>query len=265
MAEELTLADLYQKLLLSQEENTKKVIKSIETNKAELEANLEITVKEVKKLQSRNINLERKIRKNNIIIFGIKINKENILPSTLETLNNLFQTNFIASDIKDVYFIGRTEEKQGVLVEFVTFFQKLNIYKNVQKLQGKNISVVNDLCPEDQESNKILIKHLKIARSQNKEARVKGFRLLVNGKYYTAEELEEAATDSTEYETDEEEEEEERELDTENSVKINLNRKRKNRDIISSSEKKEENEQRKKKNKENIGFSRSTRSTKKKF
>lgn len=49
--------------------------------------------------------------------------------------------------------------------------------------------LANDLCPEDREDLKVLVKHLKIAKASNIQAKIKGLKLMIDNKEYTAEQL----------------------------------------------------------------------------
>ncbi|KAG5893234.1 hypothetical protein JTB14_013396 [Gonioctena quinquepunctata] len=60
-----------------------------------------------------------------------------------------------------------------------------------------NDSIVpNDLCKEDLEEQKILRKHLKESRTLNHQARIKGTKIEIDGKWYTSKELQEGELNS---------------------------------------------------------------------
>ncbi|CAH1105155.1 unnamed protein product [Psylliodes chrysocephalus] len=61
--------------------------------------------------------------------------------------------------------------------------------RNIEKPKGKNITVINDLCPQDREEQKVLIKYLKIARSKKLEAKIVDFKLIIENRVYTTKEL----------------------------------------------------------------------------
>lgn len=89
-------------------------------------------------------------------------------------------------------------------MEFISFFKKLELFKskeNLKKLRDSGISIANDLCEEDRRKQSILVKHLKKARANSIPARIRGFRLEINGVSHTANELEDA---DSEYDTDNE-------------------------------------------------------------
>lgn len=52
------------------------------------------------------------------------------------------------------------------------------------------MAVSNDLCEEDRRDQKILRRHLKEAKENNVPAKIKSNRIEINGKWYTAKDLE---------------------------------------------------------------------------
>lgn len=164
------------------------------------------TRERIEKLENRCTSLERVIRRNNIIIFGLEVDEEQQLFNyTIQQLNNLLKLNINASDVNNIRKIGR-KTNPPIIVEFVRYQSKLEIFGNketLQQLKGTNIAIGNDYCQADRLKHKILRKHLKIARQKNISARIRGLELEIDGKRYKPEELESPETDS-EYETDQE-------------------------------------------------------------
>lgn len=144
-----------------------------------------------KELQEAIIQLQRRTRKNNIVVFGIKEDQQNIVEQVTTTLNNTLEIEILISDISDAYKIGKNNtEDKPIIVELISYQKKLHILKNAYKLKGKNISIANDLCWEDRENKKILIKHLKEARNKGVQAYIKGHKLIIADEPYTADDLE---------------------------------------------------------------------------
>lgn len=139
-------------------------------------------------LQKKCASLERKIRKNNIIIFGLVPQKETLLSDTLGSLNQFLELTLSKSDINNIYTIGNSD-KPPIVIEFLSFLTKSEIFKNIQKLRGTGVSITNDLSVEDRKEQKILYSHLKTARQQNLQAKISGNRLIIDSNPYTAEQL----------------------------------------------------------------------------
>lgn len=144
------------------------------------------------RLEQRIISIERFNRRNNIAIFGIEANKNELLEVTTGKLNVIFGSNLTERDINNIYSIGK---KGVVILEFLSYIQKQKIFQNLKKLRGTGISISHDLRIEDQVINKALVKHLKSARNNNYQAYIKNHKLYVNGTPYTLEELEETNKD----------------------------------------------------------------------
>ncbi|KAG5870306.1 hypothetical protein JTB14_023026 [Gonioctena quinquepunctata] len=148
-------------------------------------------------------------------VFGLKLDSENILQYTLETLNKLLDTNICEEDIHDIFRLGR-EFTYPIVIEFVRFLIKPTLFKNPQELfqlKSKGVAIANDQCAEDREGQKILRKQFNIARSQKLNATLKGFKLMIDDKEYTASELRvlETADRNSKFTNSEEEQEEDKE------------------------------------------------------
>src|SRR3978361_476894 len=82
---------------------------------------LEETSEDIKELKDRCLFLERKTRKNNVVIFGLdNVSNTDLAGATLLKLNGILGLNFSISDVSNVYKIGRSE-KPPVIVEFVSY------------------------------------------------------------------------------------------------------------------------------------------------
>ncbi|CAG9763442.1 unnamed protein product [Ceutorhynchus assimilis] len=222
---------------LKQTEKLTKQIHLSETNVTKL---LKATEKKVQKLEEKNVQLERKVRRNNIILYGLKKQNgdRNLVKDSITKINELLSTNFKVSDINNIYRLG----KAPVLIEFLSFLKKSEIFNNPDKLRGlkdTGCAISNDLCEEDRRELNILRKYLKRAKEENKSARIKGLKLEIENKTYTAKELEQldSASDSsgselsetTGDETDTEsgtEEQKKLSLDTKSSQPARENRKK---------------------------------------
>lgn len=152
--------------------------------------------KEISSLKLKCLSFERSVRKNNLLIFGIKKPNQttNILEYILDQLNNILSTNITKNDINNYYFVGK--ERSGsrpLILQFISFLKKKTVFENketLKNLKTQGLSIANDLCPEDRRTQQVLYKHLKIARSQGLEAKVIGQKILIDGQEYQVEDLE---------------------------------------------------------------------------
>ncbi|KAG5885365.1 hypothetical protein JTB14_035168 [Gonioctena quinquepunctata] len=144
--------------------------------------------KEIEKLRTHCTELERKSRKNNLVLFGIKTDEnDNLAEIATETLIKELKVNIKLDDVNNAYKLGK-DATSPIVIEFVSFFKKLTIFQNKTKLRElneKGISITNDMSKEDREKQKILRKHLK----QNCVANIKGFTLYINNKPHSVEKL----------------------------------------------------------------------------
>lgn len=136
--------------------------------------------------------LEKKIRRNNIAIFGSGCQKDNLLSCTINTLNDLLNVNINDSEISNIYQ-PITQGKAPIIVEFTRNITKLKIFAaikpNLAKLKESGIWIAHDLSKEEREIQTFLRKHLKEAKIQNKTAKIVGNNLWINGNKHTYESL----------------------------------------------------------------------------
>lgn len=78
-------------------------------------------------------------------------------------------------------------------MEFVSNSKKRTVLQNCNKLKGKNISISQDLTPLQRRQQKILRKHLILARQEGKytDCFIRGNKLIVDGTTFEVEDLEE--------------------------------------------------------------------------
>lgn len=180
-AKTLSTNELYEKL--------KTYINSkFDEQKNELLALIQPIETKCNEVENRIITLERKIRKNNIVIFGLETEKNtDLLNQVLNKLNALLNTDISHTHVNDIYRVGK---KNTIILELISHLQKKRIFQEIKKLKGTGISIANDLCKEDRQNNQILYNNLKEARKNNLNAYIKHNKLYVNDEQYTAQQLE---------------------------------------------------------------------------
>lgn len=200
---QLSNNDLYSKLLSAinqQGEVIKKDIKEyikIENAKItkvleEQNKKIEILEKKYNDIESNQLNLERLMRKNNIVIFGLEVKLEqNLCQTVLKKLNEILEINLKEEDLNNIYTI-KTDKGIPIKIEFLSYLKKSLIFKNIHKLKNTQIFIANDLCYKDRIQLKILQKHQKLAKSKNLPTKIIGQKLLVNGEFFTADQLEDS-------------------------------------------------------------------------
>lgn len=166
---------------------------NIESINCSLHASQKKIEENCRKIEQQLIYQDRKIRKNNIVIFGLQLPKETILRDTLIKLNLTLDLSLNEHDVNNIYYKGN----KCLVVEFISFLKKLDVIKNTRKLKGSNIFISHDLSPDDRALNKVLYTHLKKARTNGHSAYIKNFKLYINDKAYTPEELSSLNPDNT--------------------------------------------------------------------
>lgn len=156
-------------------------------------ANLE---EKYERLEGKYVYLDRQLRRNNIVVFGLACQKSKDLKLQIaEKLSGLLQINLNISDIVSAHYFGAGRETP-VRVKFATAEAKKEIFANIRRLKGAKISINDDLGPEDQRERKILVQNLKEARAKNLRARIRGNKLEVDGELFNVKQLGEFSTES---------------------------------------------------------------------
>lgn len=187
--------------------NTEQLKEEIKKLKAEIKQELEglrTENEEIKRenqhLKTRLLVTERKLKKYNLVFYGLKEGESNIhdIKCIINLINDKLGIDCHSRDIRDCYRVGqKTQDKhRPITIEIVNYQLKLEIFKNTKNLKGTGIYIAKDYIPEDYEQQKILRRNLKIAREQNIEAYIKNNILIANGIKYTPEELKAQSIDT---------------------------------------------------------------------
>ena len=192
--------DLFNKILKALKDQADELKKDIQQIKLQISTEAAITREKIctiesnqNKLKDNIIHLERVTRKNNIIIFELEVEEQDLVSSVIKQLNDLMDLNLCEADINDIYKLNN-KKNAPIKVEFTSFLKNKSVFGSVRKLKGKNIFINNDLCREDQEKDKALRSHLKQAREKGYKAYIKKGKIIINNETYLLEQLEENNT-----------------------------------------------------------------------
>lgn len=182
-----------QKLIAGSTIELQNTIKRLSQDIAKLNTNIATLESANTKLQERVEFLERRNRKNNIIIFGFphdNLRTEELAKAVIVELKTLLSLELKTSDINNTYYIGNhNKPKRPVIVQLSTYITKSRILRNVAKLKGKGISISNDLSPSERKVNKVLVDHLKQAKSKKLVAFIRGDKLHIGEEIYSYQQL----------------------------------------------------------------------------
>lgn len=185
--------------------NRREIKSAIEASESKLLLKIEELNHRVTNLEIENSNLTNKIealevvtKKNNIIIFGLENSEESSPSSVCRELKNLLDVEVHVSDLNNAYRL-RTQGKNPLKVEFVSYLKKLEVLKHCKNLKGSGVAISNDLTYKQRCHNKILRNHLNKAREDSSvKSYIKGNKLYINNRAYTVEELEDKENSITE-------------------------------------------------------------------
>lgn len=138
-AHEITLKEVLNEIL-----NVKNELKNfIEEGEARLLSKLDELTNKINKVEKENTELknkieilERKQKRNNIVIFGLNLNPaENLFDSVRQRLNKLLQVSLEPSDIINIYYLGNPGEKIPLKIELASYFKKQSILSQGKKIK----------------------------------------------------------------------------------------------------------------------------------
>lgn len=191
--------------------DTKKILEEIKKTKSELkniieasEARLLLKLEEgnqrIKLLEEENRELklkleqtERRLKKNNLIIFGLE-KQEKDTNFLCAEIKKVLKVDLSASEINNFYSLGK-QPKAPLKLELVSYLTKQKILKNTKLLKGTGIFIAEDLTYQQRQEQRALKTYLNEARASQhyKKSFIRGNKLVVDNVKYTLDDLKEAA------------------------------------------------------------------------
>ncbi|CAH1115826.1 unnamed protein product [Psylliodes chrysocephalus] len=194
------------------EENSKKLIDVMESNKTELknalsscetrlQSSIELESKKVRDLEEENFKLKNKVeqleitlKRNNIIIFGLKKTNNTInLNFIIDIINKLFDISLIDSDISNFYSLGR-DLNAPLKIEFCSYLKKKSILLNSNKLKNTGVFVADDLTELQRAQYKQLKEYLLKYMEEGKHCFIRGNKLILENTSYSLDDLDSLKT-----------------------------------------------------------------------
>jgi hypothetical protein len=142
---------------------------------------------ESKTTQQRLNQLERQVRRKNVIIFGVP--SEVAVESALQ---KIFVEKLELQQVppyETAYRLGKQTEKTPILVKLREQSDKEAIMSNVSKLRGTKLVVSDDLTPEEQAVRRTIVAASKVAKAKNISCKVRRTGLLVDNQLILPAEL----------------------------------------------------------------------------
>lgn len=135
----------------------------------------------LKNMESKIEHLEKEKRKNNIIIIGIEMGKDN------SPLNKHIE-EFIVKKLKiqiNIISAGIINQQKNMIIATVaTWEEKKEIMKNKAKLKEERIYINNDLTIEERNIQKNLVRISKEQKELGKNVKIGYQKLIIEGKTY---------------------------------------------------------------------------------
>lgn len=157
-----------------------------------LDSKIENLVTENQILKRRIVACERKIKKNNIIIYGLKTDKTDktsILKTVINFIKEKLNLQIDLGDIDDCYQLNSKADKPMILLGLISHLKKSEIFKNISRLKHTGVSFADDLPYEDRQERRLLNDHLKKAKASNISAKIIRNKIIIAGVAYTLAEL----------------------------------------------------------------------------
>ena len=163
-------------------DDLKNTSEKLETKVGNLEAENQI-------LKKRIIACERKLKKNNIIIYGLDTQDSPVLDTVIKFIKDKLNIELKLSDIDDCYQLKNNASQSIVLLGLIAHLKKSEIFKNLSKLKNTGVSFADDLPFEDRQERKLLNIHLKKAKANNIQAKIIRNKIIIEGVTHTLSDL----------------------------------------------------------------------------
>ncbi|KAG5889294.1 hypothetical protein JTB14_031941 [Gonioctena quinquepunctata] len=143
VSQEISLAGIldFLKRLDQKFDKSQETLAEIKVELQSVSTKVSILEEENYKLKKEIQNLDRKQRRNNIVVFGIET--EDKLES-LSHLSDTFEVPIKLSDTNNIYSFETKNNKRIIKIELLSYWKKIDIQKFLYKLKNKNIFVAND-------------------------------------------------------------------------------------------------------------------------
>lgn len=188
-SEELTILikDEFAGQMVAIREELKKVREEIKLLGDSTTNRIETCENRIAKVECDILEIKRRTLKNNIVIFGLKLDSSDLLHSVITQLNTLLGTDLQKVEINNIYKLGKN--KSIIKVEFLSFLSKTKVTSNRFKLKGSRIFINDDLCKEDRDDLKLLRQQLTLAKTRDHRAYIRKSCLVVGDEKFTIEQL----------------------------------------------------------------------------
>nr|CAH7723242.1 unnamed protein product [Callosobruchus chinensis] len=173
--------------IVPQIKSIQKDISSVRSEIYDLKAELDVVNDKSTQIESENVQtLESRLKKYNLVIYGLSDQKENTEGAVMSLIRNKLKIEFKPEDLRDCCRIGKQSVKHSrpTIIKLVSYTTKQKI---LEKSTG--IFISRDYTSEEYAKRKLLHKHLVSAREKGNSSYIKENSLYVNGDKYTDKDL----------------------------------------------------------------------------
>lgn len=159
----------------------------------EIRQTQEETLSIIAQQRNRIEELERRNKKNNIIIRGIQEDQHSLQNFIIDFISSKIQINFHQEHINYIKKLRVPIEGKTrlIILSLTSWTKKREIMENRGRLKGTGIYVSDDLTKEELKTLNEIVKYYKWFRSEGKQVSIRGTRLKVDGELRTLKFLQE--------------------------------------------------------------------------
>lgn len=198
---DITNRDLHHHIAALLKEQTDTLIKQFDEKINGFKNDLLLAKTEIRNLKDENTKLkhtinglEKTLKNNNIVIFGIPPKKKesrlDLAKSVLDKFEALLHISCSLNEVVDIYRVGKRAESSPVIVKLCSIITKDKILRNCSKLKGTGLFITRDLPYDERQSKKELRKYYQAALKKSVNAKLIGNKLVIENIEYTTAELE---------------------------------------------------------------------------
>lgn len=113
--------------------------------KLALNLDLKTMREEIDILKKKCDRIDRLIRRDNVIFFGLECANKDLLQLVLNVFETRLKVGVTVSDLDDVCTIGKGKLNRPIIVRFVSHLKKREVLANVKLLKGTKLFLAEDL------------------------------------------------------------------------------------------------------------------------
>ncbi|KAF4531525.1 hypothetical protein B566_EDAN019253, partial [Ephemera danica] len=135
------------------------------------------------------------LRKNNILIHGIKENDNEDTPTVVHDICADLNVQLADGVVTEAFRVGRNKGQRPILCKLNSFAKKKEILDKNRSRGSNQFSIYHDLTKTDRANKKLLKPYRDQAVQRNQRAYIRGSKLIINGAPWTLDDLRQRFSD----------------------------------------------------------------------